>query len=663
MKTKAIYRKHYSWGKLGHLTAVAIVGLVSGYAPAILAADPAIFGEEQPINMVYTFDLEDPSVPRVTSATEIPRENFRFDPIPGKPGVGTIQPRTPQKIHPLLERDIGRGAPDNIVEVIVTLREDQKIPLLPRLKPDQSRTSPANQAILSARNTLIESLAQKRKISQAELIQRMELYGMEVVEQFWLVNGFAARVPIGKVRLVAAHPEVVYIQPAFGGEPPPDSNPNNDVVAGRSQIQSDPYFNAALSVSSIAVLDSGVRNSHILFKNPRRLGIIRDCVNGGSLCQNTGSAVYNPLDNCNHGTSTIGIIGANSNLGARFRGVTEDIIDSFKVYSNCGLSQTAALRGFNAALARGDDVIVAEMQALEGQTGAIATAADNAYNAGAIIIAANGNCAINDACTAVPGTPRPRTVRSPAIAHKVIGVGAYSVLADDPLVANSLEGDPPTYQSRGPAPDGRIKPDVQGPTNTETASNASGIALTNPPFFTGTSGSTPYAAAAAGLLRNWLLANPGFGPFDNGQIYSWLIASGQRVLNDLDSRVNIQGTGHLKLLLGGTARIGKVLVSNGQTIDITFSTLSGDRRIDAAIWWPESTTQQHNDIDIRIFDPSGTVRASSISIPSVFERARVDGSPLTVGTWKLRIQGLNVPAGPQKAYFVVQRTPFIPTSR
>ena len=31
---------------------------------------------------------------------------------------------------------------------------------------------------------------------------------------------------------MAADPEVVYIQPAFGGEPPPDMNPNNDVAAG-----------------------------------------------------------------------------------------------------------------------------------------------------------------------------------------------------------------------------------------------------------------------------------------------------------------------------------------------------------------------------------------------------------------------------------------------
>ena len=71
---------------------------------------------------------------------------------------------------------------------------------------------------------------------------------------------------------------------------------------------------------------------------------------------------------------------------------------------------------------------------------------------GAAVIAANGNFG-----------PGAGTVRSPAIAHRVIGVGAVDV-------NTRLTMD---YQSRGPTPDGRIKPDIQAPTNTETASRAS----------------------------------------------------------------------------------------------------------------------------------------------------------------------------------------------
>jgi hypothetical protein len=50
MKTKAIYRKHYSWGKLGYLIAAAVIGLISGYAPETLAATPTIFMQSATIN-------------------------------------------------------------------------------------------------------------------------------------------------------------------------------------------------------------------------------------------------------------------------------------------------------------------------------------------------------------------------------------------------------------------------------------------------------------------------------------------------------------------------------------------------------------------------------------------------------------------------------------
>jgi serine protease AprX len=130
----------------------------------------------------------------------------------------------------------------------------------------------------------------------------------------------------------------------------------------------------------------------------------------------------------------------------------------------------------------------------------------------------------------------------------VIGVGNFDVqtLAQIPS------------QSRGPTPDGRIKPDIQAPTNTETASNASDTALFT---FTGTSGAAPYAAGAAALLRNFLL---GVIPVvDPGQVYSLLILSGQQVAFN-----NTSGAGPLRLPTDGTVFFGKVAVNNGGTIDI-----------------------------------------------------------------------------------------------
>ena len=50
MKMKIIYRIHYGWGKFVHLTAAAVIVLVSNYAPATLAAVPTIFMQSATIN-------------------------------------------------------------------------------------------------------------------------------------------------------------------------------------------------------------------------------------------------------------------------------------------------------------------------------------------------------------------------------------------------------------------------------------------------------------------------------------------------------------------------------------------------------------------------------------------------------------------------------------
>ena len=83
-------------------------------------------------------------------------------------------------------------------------------------------------------------------------------------------------------------------------------------------------------------------------------------------------------------------------------------------------------------------------------------AADDAFDAGAVIIAANGN-----------NGPGVITVNAPANAHRG---SAWATRRTD-------GGNQIASQSRGPTADSRFKPDVQAPTNTETASNASGHRL------------------------------------------------------------------------------------------------------------------------------------------------------------------------------------------
>jgi hypothetical protein len=227
----------------------------------------------------------------------------------------------------------------------------------------------------------------------------------------------------------------------------------------------------------------------------------------------------------------------------------------------------------------------------------------------------------------------------PANAHKVIGVGAF----------DTQTGTQYNNQSRGSTNDNRFKPDIQTPNNSETASTGCGFGNPCTPLsntanrvFGGTSGAVPYGGAAAALARNWMRR---VGQVDPGHVYARLIVAGQTPY----PFNNTSGAGPVRLPVNGFSWWGKVSVSNHETIEVPLNvSRSTANNLDGAIWWPE-TTSGHNDIDLRIVSPTGSVMDSSVSIPSVFERVRAAGNS-TTGVWKLRIYGYSV-SGSQTVYY------------
>lgn len=578
---------------------------------------------EDPFNRINIARIKKARITRF-SVKEIPKEAFSFKAFEQKKDEEKYErPRT-EKIHPVLSERIRSARGSERESVLINFTDDFRIPRFPEPNLLERRESAANRKVLDRANQLIEEIKERRAGAYKERARELGRYDAEIIETFWLINGALVRMPLGRVRSLAERQDVLYLEPQNAGEKPPqDGNSNNDVADGRGRIVSDPYFNLGLTSGWIGLLDTGMRFTHTQFTGPSHVDFRRDCVLGGANC-NTGTGL-DPTDDCwNHGTSSGAIITANANQGAAWRGVTAITLDSFKIYPNgCGgLDGAAAVRGFQAAVAVLDRVIVAEMQGGGSDTSSISTAADNAFDAGAVIIAANGN-----------NGPGASTVNTPANAHKVIGVGDFDV-----QTLAQING-----QSRGPAPDNRFKPDIQAPTQTETASSASDTAFKS--SFGGTSGATPYASGAAALLRNWLRG--GSGSIDPGQVYAQLILSGQQPY----PFNNTSGAGPLRLPTDGFGWWGKVSIGNGATLDIPISISGGSpNTFDGALWWPETAAQAHNDIDLSLIDPSGAVRASSVSINSVFERARVSGS-LASGTWILRIRGYSVPAGPQTVYW------------
>ena len=93
-------------------------------------------------------------------------------------------------------------------------------------------------------------------------------------------------------------------------------------------------------------------------------------------------------------------------------------------------------------------------------------------------------------------------------------------------------------------------------------------------------------------------------------------------------------------------------VGHHVNIDIPINVGAGKKDLDAALWWPESAAQNHNDIDVHLIDPSGVEHARGYSGVSIFERTGVNGA-LQSGTWTIRVRGYNVPTGSQTVYWAV----------
>jgi len=582
---------------------------------------------EDPFDLVYSARLKKGKTSKF-SADRLPWDAVSFVPFEKKQAEDRERRRRKNKLHPELRRRARKAKRGERIEVVITFQDELIIPRFPEANTDEARNSAYNKRALREASSLVDQVAERRAGRYRQFARELKRDNLKVLETYWLISGMLVDMPLSRASKLAERDDVVYLEPRLTSEKPPqNTNPDDDVDDGRRRIVSDPYFNVGLPSGWIGLLDTGVRFSHVLFNSPSRIAFRRDCVAGNSVC--VGG---DPTDDCwNHGTSTAAIISGNSRLGNAFRGVTEITIDSFKIYPNgCGgLDRNAVVRAFQVAVSVLDRVIVAEIQGSGDDLSAISTAADNAFNAGAVVIAANGN-----------NGPNSSTVNTPANAHRVIGVGNFDV-----ETLNQINS-----QSRGPAPDGRFKPDIQAPTNTETAGSASDTALKR---FGGTSGATPYAAGAAALLRNWLKGTS--GTIDPGQVYAQLILSGTQPY----PFNNTTGAGPLRLPTDGLAWWGKVSVADGATVDIPIDVprTGSPNTLDGALWWPEwairipflDRIEIHNDIDLYLIDPAGNIRDSSISIPSVFERVRKSGR-VAAGRWKLRIRGYRV-SGAQTVYW------------
>ena len=611
-------------------------------------------------------------------------------------------------------------------EIVVTFWHDPPgFPRLPDPVLTEPPDSPANRQALAEARAIRDSLYLSSRGRMQPLVDSLGIGTGSVrldfvpLEYYWIASAVSGIIRVSDLDALSSDPNVRFIQSRYrslsepavqtdassaasggaGSTAPSASdeikNRLSTVQAARRFMGSDPYFRLDARHGTrgwIGVIDSGMRFDHLLLNDtlgqPSNIRLKRDCVNGDSTCVDTKGSTppvfetcsasppppgaYNPCECPNyvgHGTSSGAIIAGNLN-GAHIpayqgdaealRGVTNHLVDSFKI-KRCrsstvtpGSDLVAQLRGLQMALIELDKVILVETTrwGVPGGFRVAPRATDNAFDMGAVIVAPVGD-----------DDTSPNTLIATAWAARAIAAGSIDAVEKEVGGHDTLTWGYTANSRQSYTNEGRLKPDIQTPTFTWTAANCrDGCSDTALQQFGQTSASGPYAAAAASLLRNWLVITGGRRGVDPGQVNAQLILAGRHPYPFPDT----VGAGVLRLPpVDGLAWWGKVVVGHGDVIDIPLDVgaVTPDT-VGGALWWPDPRVEveepllakSFNDIDLYIHSPSGQARAASKSERSVFERARVVvGSESNVpGTWTLRIIGANVPHDPQTVYWAAR---------
>jgi len=273
--------------------------------------------------------------------------------------------------------------------------------------------------------------------------------------------------------------------------------------------------------------------------------------------------------------------------------------------------------------------------------------------------------------------PSANTVGSPAAAKNVLSVGACG----NGTAANTIL----SFSSRGPTDDGRYKPTIMTPGSCVSAQGGTANSYWS---MQGTSMSCPGAAGATGLARQYL--REGWYPYGKkvaGAAWSYISAAMMKAILvncadpnigayvvpdnnigwgriDLDSTLYFAGEARKTLLVDDT--IG---VLTGERADYHFSVPAGAANLKIAVVWtdyygnPVILRQIVNDLDLTAYIGATYYRGNqysggqSVANPAgrdslnVEECIRVNAP--TAGDWLVRVEGRNVPIGPQPFALVI----------
>lgn len=300
------------------------------------------------------------------------------------------------------------------------------------------------------------------------------------------------------------------------------------------------------------------------------------------------------------------------------------------------------------------------------------------------------------------------SLAAPATAKNAIAVGASesyrpertltygsawpSDFPSAPIAGDRMADNPSgmaAFSSRGPATDGRIKPDLVVPGSyiisarthytTTNSCGSWGFVDSNYVYCSGTSMSTPLVAGAAALVRQYYAQVRGVSP--SAALVKATLINGASDLNpgqygtgatrEMGPRPNfVEGWGRVNLeaslsspapsqLAFADDAVGIML---GESRTYTYTVVGASAPLSVTLTWTDypsslaAAVNLVNNLDLTLRDPNGVVYYPNSlagadgrnNLESIFIAAPVSG------TYELRVVGTNVPMGPQPFALVVQ---------
>ena len=517
--------------------------------------------------------------------------------------------------------------PDDLIPVSFSVRSSNRAPSLPRLRVDLDPNAPENLALRALRQNVADGFRQARLAEMQFLVDIIEDAGGIIDYRQAVGAVVAAQVPADALQGLLVDTRLKAIastDPLNEFEPPAiDITPCGDVgtTIGCGSADHEPADAACTPVP--------ITNHSVLLKlNELRqagfgaqgyvVGIVdtgfaeHDMLEGQVLAHHNCNVVGDECtdedpsdwaDGTGHGTATHSIVVGNTALGNLDRGITLARSESWNVYP---IVSFAGPKAIAQALNAGNQVLLLEVQKSDGAVTHMEGAAEEAFDAGAVVVAVMGNAHDEEPC-AVETDPL-------GLVPNIITAGAYAQFAGD-LVPFGRQ------QVGDVAEHGVIKPDVSFPSFAKGASKECADCL-DENGFSSTSGAGPFAASMAVQILDRVAAySPANTPARDlaGIVHAAMVAFATHEIDtETDDVLNLEGAGRAFLRRPACSRwkFGKVIVPGDETasIDVEPSAF-GVEGVRAAIWWPQPAGGPHTVVGLRLVQENAsweTVHPTSV---------------------------------------------------